>query len=245
MPYRVVNDEDEGTLEEGNRTCRACGIRKPMRSFSWVGKARKYRFRKCSECCTAEAKDRRNKDPEANRITKFKIHLRTQYGISYETYLEIVENQNNKCAICSGELTDPHLDHCHETGKVRGILCFTCNTALGKFKDSVPLLQSAISYLEKPELDIEYISNYLTPEERSALARAKRARRGSSRTQAHSASVRGSNSPTTSLTEDDVRQIRLDYASGSYTQRMLGEKYGLGQGAISAIVLQKNWAHVE
>lgn len=176
MPYRSSGDQDEGTLEEGSRTCRACGNRKPMHAFSWVGKARKYRFRKCTECCTAAARERRNKEPELTKLNAFKRHIRVKYGISYETFLRLRAEQNNLCAICSGELIDPHIDHCHESGRVRGILCFTCNTALGKFKDSIEILRSAISYLQRSDLEIDYISKYMTKEEVSVSARTRRQR---------------------------------------------------------------------
>ena len=60
---------------------------------------------------------------------------------------EIMSNlQNNNCAIC-GEEVKLHVDHCHKTGKIRGLLCRNCNTSLGKFKDSPEILQNAITYL--------------------------------------------------------------------------------------------------
>lgn len=62
-------------------------------------------------------------------------------------------HQNNRCKLCdlefdfSSKKTAPHVDHCHETGKIRGLLCNDCNIALGKFNDSVEKLQRAIYYL--------------------------------------------------------------------------------------------------
>jgi hypothetical protein len=60
-----------------------------------------------------------------------------------------VTKQNRRCAICgmSFELSTPTLDHCHNTNRVRGALCGSCNLGIGCFKDSVPALESAISYL--------------------------------------------------------------------------------------------------
>lgn len=244
MPYRSLGDLDEGTLEEGSRTCRACGTRKPMHAFSWVGKAKKYRFRKCSECCTAEAKSRRNKDPESAKLNAFKRHLRLQYGISYETYLKILAYQDNACAICREDLTEPHLDHCHDTGKVRGILCFTCNTALGKFKDSVEVLKSAIWYLQRPELSLEYIPKYLTAEEKSELARVKRATQGSERTRKHSESVQGIRNGNALLNDEIVRSIKVEYAAGGITQQALADRYNVSQQLINRIMKGKTWTHV-
>jgi len=74
------------------------------------------------------------------------------YGISKEQYLGILEKQNNKCAICKCSFIDKndiHFDHNHNTGGNRGILCGSCNLAIGKFKDSQELLKNAIAYLER------------------------------------------------------------------------------------------------
>lgn len=75
--------------------------------------------------------------------------LRRNYGITLEEYELMRIAQDNKCAICSAEFTcSPHTDHCHETGKVRSLLCGTCNKGLGQFKDSPDLLRTAAKYLE-------------------------------------------------------------------------------------------------
>lgn len=77
-----------------------------------------------------------------------------KYGISIERYEQMLAEQNGACAICGSpdngdKPTDRfHVDHCHTTGIVRGLLCLSCNHGLGKFKDSVESLRSAIRYLE-------------------------------------------------------------------------------------------------
>lgn len=92
-----------------------------------------------------------------NSIQKKKEKLK-RYNLTIEQYDEISAAQNNVCAIChfpetnkhqSGTTKDLAVDHCHKTGKVRGLLCFRCNVAIGKMRDSVDILKSAISYLEK------------------------------------------------------------------------------------------------
>lgn len=77
-------------------------------------------------------------------------HLRTKFGINLDEYERMREAQEGKCAICRSEPRSRELavDHCHETGKVRGLLCTLCNTALGKFQDDPELLAAAIAYLE-------------------------------------------------------------------------------------------------
>lgn len=80
-----------------------------------------------------------------------KSNLKTRFGITVEQYETMFLNQNGRCAICGREpdLQRLHVDHDHKTGRVRGLLCMTCNTALGKFSDDPELLRKAIEYLER------------------------------------------------------------------------------------------------
>ena len=83
-------------------------------------------------------------------------------GINLDHYHNLVAEQNSLCAICNkpesrlskngkGErkITSLCVDHCHTTNKVRGLLCHACNTAIGKFKDDINIIKSAINYLKK------------------------------------------------------------------------------------------------
>lgn len=72
------------------------------------------------------------------------------YGIPWSEVELMLDNQDGCCAICGDEFGDnvPQIDHCHVTGKVRGLLCRSCNTSLGGFKDDVNNLHAAIAYLE-------------------------------------------------------------------------------------------------
>ena len=58
-------------------------------------------------------------------------------------------NASGVCHICGDPLTTPHVDHCHTTGLVRGILCNNCNTGIGMFRDNPELLRAAIDYLQR------------------------------------------------------------------------------------------------
>ena len=79
-------------------------------------------------------------------------HLKCKYGLTLDDYEQMLEEQNGCCAICNTHYTEftklLAVDHCHKTGKIRGLLCINCNTALGKFKDSSFILQTALEYLE-------------------------------------------------------------------------------------------------
>lgn len=60
-----------------------------------------------------------------------------------------INRQDGKCAICEARLSKPHLDHCHQTGYVRGVLCPNCNVGIGHFRDNPELLHKAVAYLER------------------------------------------------------------------------------------------------
>lgn len=94
------------------------------------------------------------------KIEYKKYHLLNTYGITLEQYLGMFNDQGGSCLICSVHRNtlpkDLHVDHCHETGQVRGLLCSSCNQGLGNFKDSIKSLENAISYLKghKPNLKL-------------------------------------------------------------------------------------------
>ena len=93
---------------------------------------------------------------EAHRMRSRKSGLKLKYGLTYEEFLKMFDDQNGECAICSHPVHPTHedryqtgcVDHCHSTGKVRGILCWDCNVGLGKFHDDTSKMLSAVKYLE-------------------------------------------------------------------------------------------------
>ena len=74
-----------------------------------------------------------------------------RYGITVEQYQDILQKQDGICAICKNPPNKNALavDHCHITGKIRGLLCPSCNSGIGKLRDSPEMLRKAIEYLEK------------------------------------------------------------------------------------------------
>jgi hypothetical protein len=93
--------------------------------------------------CDADARVRHKISGKLARIKK-------EYGLTREQYFALVDKQGGRCAICA-EQPDSHfslhIDHCHDTNVVRGLLCQQCNQALGLFKEDAMLMQSAINYL--------------------------------------------------------------------------------------------------
>lgn len=82
-------------------------------------------------------------------------HTASRYGLTRDQVEAMLAAQGGRCAICSVELAgarlerdSPQIDHCHATGKARGILCRLCNTGLGNFRDDRALMRTAIAYLE-------------------------------------------------------------------------------------------------
>ncbi len=77
-------------------------------------------------------------------------HLKRRYGIGADDVLEMLRGQSWQCPICQCRLTlrTAHVDHDHQTGMVRAVLCFNCNGGLGQFKDDPESLRRAADYVE-------------------------------------------------------------------------------------------------
>lgn len=78
------------------------------------------------------------------------------YGVTREQYEQMLDAQGGRCAICGGTSTRRrseffHVDHCHDTGRVRGLLCHKCNTAIGMLGDDVHVTRRALEYLEREQ----------------------------------------------------------------------------------------------
>lgn len=102
--------------------------------------------RKNKDKINAYERARRATNPAAFRATR----LKTRYGIDHDGYAELYRSQGGLCALCK-EYAAVDVDHCHQTGRVRGLLCRSCNVGLGQFGDSVEALERAISYLKGAE----------------------------------------------------------------------------------------------
>lgn len=88
--------------------------------------------------------------PQQERSMRLDSYYRRQYGIGFQEYGDLYLRQLGKCAICDEMPEKPLvIDHDHATGAVRGLLCATCNSGLGMFKDNVGALAGAIGYLSR------------------------------------------------------------------------------------------------
>lgn len=105
----------------------------------------------CSECKAIRQQQDKIKYPKRHLEYYKTSKRRKNYGLSKEDYEKLVEQADNKCMICGGQNKSKslHIDHCHATKKVRGLLCHGCNTALGLFKENIETMLKAIEYLKK------------------------------------------------------------------------------------------------
>ncbi|WP_415651065.1 endonuclease VII domain-containing protein [Rhodococcus qingshengii] len=127
-----------GKLKSNNRVgdrCRSCGADLSHRPVNVL-----Y----CNETCRVRLFAKEN--PSFHRD----IHLRKAYGMTQDEYDQLMDSQGGCCAICKSSDVDVwHIDHCHTTGRVRGILCPHCNRGLGMFRDQPQFLRDAALYLER------------------------------------------------------------------------------------------------
>lgn len=131
------------------KTCTKCKVEKEITEFySHKGRADKL----SSECksCTKKRNLIYNNTPKG-RLTKRAHKLRERGCDITPERLEELLDTDTQCQICGTifGIQKAHVDHCHNTGKLRGLLCQTCNTGIGHLKDDIQTLQKAIKYLEK------------------------------------------------------------------------------------------------
>jgi len=135
------------------RVCKACKKLKPLEEFK-KGKTYRGGYRpQCIICCNIYSlksfHKNKYKRPYIYEEDKDRKLQRT-YGISYKEYLTMLEAQDGRCAICGTDDSGKRafsVDHCHDTGEIRGLLCGNCNSGIGNLRDSISLLERAIEYL--------------------------------------------------------------------------------------------------
>lgn len=147
------------------KVCSSCGLSKPLSDFYKEPRVKDGRFRRCKACHCKTTKEYREKNPEIYRKASLK-HWRSlddkkkqarwikRYGLSAEQYYKMLAEQKEVCKICGQKCSTKQtlcVDHCHKTGKIRGLLCVKCNTSLGMLNDDVSLFYKAVEYLKNFE----------------------------------------------------------------------------------------------
>jgi hypothetical protein len=87
--------------------------------------------------------------PQRDKSKDRERHNLRVYGLTPDEYRRMAEAQDNRCAICGSTPRLLYVDHNHNTGKVRGLLCVSCNSALGLFRDSIGAIEKAAAYLKR------------------------------------------------------------------------------------------------
>ena len=146
------------------KKCRRCGITKSRDEYSWYNVKGLRPRSKCRVCRAEEQKDYKKKNHEKVLDTQRRSHakhksdrakkrLERVYNITGEDYDQMLEEQNHCCAICGTDTPMGrgtwHVDHCHKTDKVRGLLCSKCNAGIGFLNEDTNTLRKAIDYLKK------------------------------------------------------------------------------------------------
>ena len=130
------------------KKCSKCGEEKPLKEFDTSKKAKDGKHTQCKLCRALYRESRRAEQ----RLYDNTISKARKYGISVE---ELADRMKvTKCEICGtsepkGRHNVFHIDHNHDTGEVRGMLCHDCNTGYGSFKEDVEILNKAILYKKK------------------------------------------------------------------------------------------------
>lgn len=131
--------------------CRRCG--EPREDNDFPRSHGKRQGLVCNVCKTivARAWHAAHKGDAGYVTRRREARLKMEYGMTLADEAKMIADQGKKCAICRGWIYKGkwHIDHCHVTGKVRGILCGNCNRGLGYFQERTCVLAYAIKYIEK------------------------------------------------------------------------------------------------
>ena len=134
------------------KRCAVCRQARPLAEFHRQSKSPDGRQSRCKPCAVALAMQWNKDHPERFRRNQRTTRLRREYGITHEDYETMLARQKGRCAICrkppaAGKRL--HIDHDHDTGRVRGLLCMPCNSFLGKIGEDVTTLKRAVAYLAR------------------------------------------------------------------------------------------------
>ena len=181
----------------------------------------------CKDCKSKRTKAWRAQPVAAERQALLRRRsLLATFGITPEQYDEMLLAQGGGCAICGRACPTGRalaVDHDHETGIVRALLCVTCNRHLGIFEN---FAGHAGAYLQQYGAGNPIVT---------AVAGEAPARR---------AAPAGSKRVNAKLSEVQVAEMRARYAAGGISQRRLAKEYGMGQNSIGRILRRTAWQHV-
>jgi uncharacterized Zn finger protein len=160
MPYYPHHSKNRWPVSDGiTKVCRKCGTEKPVSEFHKNRAERADGLQtSCKECSKTTTYNYRHSEKGHVRVvtSRFKSALK-KYALTETGYNAMLAAQNYVCAICGqperhivrGATKRLAVDHCHTTGKVRGLLCAHCNQAIGRLNDDPELIRKAADYVER------------------------------------------------------------------------------------------------
>lgn len=138
-------------MSDEHKACRKCKQEKPINDFYVIRKTDGRRDW-CRSCVIANVAEWQRSNPKKHYEKQRRSDLKRRYGLSEQDLARLFAEQNGTCAICGVEARPEaglKVDHCHASGRVRGLLCDLCNTALGMFEDDTDRLRRAAAYLDR------------------------------------------------------------------------------------------------
>lgn len=136
------------------KDCTLCKQEKTLDQFSKAGRGNTLRS-SCKKCDAKQYKKWKEKNREFYLQSTTNSGLKQRYGIDLKHYEKLFEQQNGQCKICGTKKPGRKgvkrfaVDHCHKTNKIRGLLCMSCNTAIGLLNENPVLFDAAKQYLEE------------------------------------------------------------------------------------------------
>jgi len=149
-----------------NKTCGVCGESKPETAEFFATNNKGGTLFRCRVCTASYNKEyyerrrsveprKRGRDEQRKNRTRHRWEIAKKYGVTVHDVETALETQGYSCAIChtSEDALDHamHIDHNHKTGNFRGMLCRSCNLAIGMMKDNPRALRDAADYLERSQ----------------------------------------------------------------------------------------------
>ncbi len=150
------------------KTCTKCKVVQTVDDFYRDARCKSGYRSVCKTCVNAKAREWQRNNPDRMKAISARgrekmrqsgrlkdRYLRDRFGITIEDYNRMLDEQNGACAICGrpetsmhqGKIRDLAVDHCHATGRVRGLLCGNCNNGLGRFEDDPDRMLAAAIYV--------------------------------------------------------------------------------------------------
>lgn len=141
----------------GMKWCCTCEKVKPVDDFHKHSRATDGRQGQCKVCSRASTNAYRSRNPERAKMHRLRHTLKAKFGMTIEEYECLYNAQNGLCAICgkpeiatqNGRVKRLAIDHCHKTGKIRGLLCLHCNVAIAMIDEDEQAMVAAIAYVRR------------------------------------------------------------------------------------------------